>query len=380
MKNKKIILYTLVLLSVVAIFLYVTQTDKKDTMVSNTDIPEVENTDTTTPQVPNDTSTPSPVITSPALTDIKANTFGTTAGNLMNWGAITSQGNWMYSVGNSAIVRTMLDGETAYKQLTKYSSEGGPANLNVVGDWVYYTNSLYNNEIFRIKLDRSKIEQLTHETAMQMCIIKDYIYFTNPGGLKKIKIDGSELITIYSLDGETAFFSFDENYLYLLVEPFNNNPATSHVRGINNARLTKLYRMNYDGSDIKLLTEKDSLASFIPYENYIYYINTKDQSLYKMKNDGTKKVKLLNESINTFNISEDSIFYTIYPESKKIYKVDLEGKKKSEITKNLEVTEFEYIIQFSIIGDSIYFYTHHYRRGLALIRIKKDGSLIKYIQ
>jgi hypothetical protein len=110
---------------------------------------------------------------------------------------------WIYyfKVNNGGVYRMRTDG-SGRKKLRAGENDGEFWNLNVSGDWIYFT---YNNDgdpnrdsnvgkIYRIKTDGSEFEKLNDDYAMNINIADDWIYYWRSGAVKihKMRTDGSD--------------------------------------------------------------------------------------------------------------------------------------------------------------------------------------------
>ncbi len=81
------------------------------------------------------------------------NTYGNTQGNIMNSGLVAGQGNWLYysnSSDNWNLYKIRADGSEKEKLNNEISSR-----INVAGDWIYYTDK--NMKLYRMRTDATKI-------------------------------------------------------------------------------------------------------------------------------------------------------------------------------------------------------------------------------
>jgi len=144
-----------------------TTTDTETTTTTTTTTTITTTTTTTAPPPPTDTFVPD-------YREGKANTVGNTPNNLsIGRGLVAMQDNWIYySTGNASsyLYKTQKDGSR--KQLVAQSTDGY-LNLNVVGDYIYYTG----NGVHRIRTDGSQYEMLSEMNAENLFVVGDRAYF-----------------------------------------------------------------------------------------------------------------------------------------------------------------------------------------------------------
>lgn len=227
---------------------------------------------------------------------------------------IAAQGDWIF-FSNHGLFKIKKDGSS----LQKLSSDWAK-NINVSGDWVYYTRNKPLDQYYKLELSSYDISQ-TYEDLYELI---------------KIKTDGRSKTIIKS--GSS-------------VEDGNNVTRCYVVDNViyYNA-LGGFYRMDTNGGNRKKLTEQVGHVYF--YQDWIIY--TDDRGLYKMKKDGTKKTLLSKENIQLVGISEDAVFYTKLVNSKgvaDVYRMSLKDSKISLVLKNMPSADEPVIV----VGKYIYF-------------------------
>ncbi|MFL0245370.1 DUF5050 domain-containing protein [Candidatus Clostridium stratigraminis] len=312
------------------------------------------------------------------------NTEGNSLGNLLNGGYFAKQGKWIYFTIPPAtykfhpIYRVMIDGETGLKAITK---EGNFRCINVIGEWVYYIDDKTGPYIFRTKTDGSLTEMVATFPAFRMLIKDDFIYYSSPEGIYKLKLnspkgDNGTLITNRQV---YAYISIYNNLIFTSTYEQTANLSNDTVT------VTHLYSTNLDGSNFKKLSN-DFIVNFVIYKDYIFYVNLNDQKLYRMNLNGSNKITLFPYTIQSFNISNDNIYFT-GKEQNNIYRSDLNGKGITKITNNIFAFEnnrmsnaiaINYITSISIIDDNIFFFGES-ESGEKLYKIRADGSLEKQL-
>ncbi len=65
--------------------------------------------------------------------------------------------------------------------------------INVVGDWIYYSNIDDNWKIYKIRTDGSGREQVNNDRSWFLSVFGDWIYYEDAADdIYKVRIDGSD--------------------------------------------------------------------------------------------------------------------------------------------------------------------------------------------
>lgn len=168
----------------------------------------------------------------------------------------------------------------AHGKLVSNSIKDEVAYINVLGDYIYYTNVSDRHRPYIINKDGTYKSKLSDEWADSIQIQGDWIYYTtNSGALSKVAKDGSG--SVVPIMGQTK-------------------------------QIDKGYHLNVSG-------------------NWIYYSNNKDSGkLYKISTDGTGTTqKISDDSVGYINIVGDFIYYT---SKGNLYRLPItaDGKIKAE--------------------------------------------------
>ncbi|BAH46160.1 hypothetical protein BBR47_51830 [Brevibacillus brevis NBRC 100599] len=231
---------------------------------------------------------------------------------------VTVQGEWIF-YNNDGLYKIKQDGSS----LQKLSSDWAD-NLNVVGDWIYYTRNKPRKEIYQLEMPAYDIND-TYEDVTE---------------LMKIKTDGSSKTVIKSGS---------------LAEGDPNNVQKLYVVGdiIYYADgYGRLYRMDTSGKNQKKLLDQFEEVYF--YQDWIFYTNESRQ-LYKMKRNGTqKKLVSKDKELTLVGLSGDFIYYTKWVDSsgvEDVYKIGLKDGKTSLVKKGLRSADNRIIIA----GNHLYY-------------------------
>lgn len=191
-------------------------TTAAETATTTTETTAITTTATTTTTTTTTTTAPPPPADTfvPDYREGKANTVGNTPNNLsVGRGFVAMQDNWIYygtGNANSYLYKTQKDG--SHKQLVAQSTNGY-FNLNVVGDYIYYTG----NGVHRIRTDGSRYEMLSEMNAENLFVVGDRAYFKVSDSkriyamdlsTREVTVLFSSVYTIYSMtviDGYVFF-------------------------------------------------------------------------------------------------------------------------------------------------------------------------------
>ncbi|TQR32075.1 DUF5050 domain-containing protein [Brevibacillus brevis] len=231
------------------------------------------------------------------------NVFGSDPVNINSHRSFVAvQGEWIF-YNNDGLYKIKQDGSS----LQKLSSDWAD-NLNVVGDWIYYTRNKPMKEIYQLEMPHFDIND-TYEDVTE---------------LMKIKTDGSSKAVIKS--GSLA--EGDRNNVYSL---YVVGDIIYYADGYG-----PLYRMDTNGKNQKKLLDHFEEVYF--YQDWIFYTNESRQ-LYKMKRDGTQKKVVSKETgLNLVGLSGDFIYYTKWVNDSgvvDVYKIGLTNGKTALVKKGL---------------------------------------------
>lgn len=391
MKYKKLIIYCVCIAligSFIGVKLYTNKNkSNKSTVVTNdtqksktnTEVNNIKSTDSLNSAV---SGTQASLETSKldiTMIDATPNTEGNTSGNLSNDGYFAKQGKWIYftlpptNSKQHPIYRAMSDGETGLKAITNL---GLYRCISVIGDWVYYINGTNNAYIYRTKTDGSSTEVVVDYITSNMYIKDGFIYYTNPNGIFKLKLDSQK-----GTKGD--LLAKGSNFYYIYVIDNLIFTLISEVKAIDPSGkgqvLSNLYTMNLNGTNLKKLTN-DNLYKFIIYSGYVFYINLDNQGFYRMKLNGSSKIQLSSNLVQSFNIYNNNIYFSGAGDNgNNIYKCDINGKDDINITNNFidhrsASQSTSVIYNINIIDDYI-FYLEFSSTDTNLYRTKLDGSL-----
>lgn len=255
----------------------------------------------------------------------KVNDRGNYGNNLVNGGLAAEQGDWIYFANSSSynsIYKMRKDGTSNTKLYDGYCS-----SINVIGDWIYFSNDY---KLCKIKTNGTEYTKISDENIYNFSIIGDWVYFTN-NGLIKMKTDGSAKVELCS--DNISSFNIEGDWIYYC----------------NITDKNRVYKIKTDGSSRVKLTE-DTCGNINLSGDWIYYTNFSDnKTLCKIKTDGTNREKVLNYQVNMFNVVDESIIYEHWGYGGRIFKVGINGENNVQLTDS----HYNYI---NIVGNYIFCY------------------------
>ncbi len=284
------------------------------------------------------------------------NLVGNSNGNIVNGGLAALQGDTVYfrsNEGGSLAMGNLSGGGV------KVISSDAAWFINIIGDWIYYSNRDDNNRIYKIKTDGSGRATLTDGGSWFVTVVEDWIYYISEDDnyqLAKIELNGDNK-TIISED--SAWFinisdgwiyyinRSDQDKIYRIKADGSERTAVSSYAACcinvyegliyhsNEEDGSKLYSIKLDGTEETALT--DHPAWFINVaDGWVYYVNEEDNfTLNKLKLDGTGRVKLTNDSARYVVLIDDWVVFLDYAEEDSTYKVRLDGTDQSYVESGL---------------------------------------------
>ncbi|KEH89474.1 hypothetical protein Z965_02775 [Clostridium novyi A str. BKT29909] len=194
------------------------------------------------------------------------NTDGTYIAKLSEeWSnSIQVYGEWIYYTSSTGVlskVRKDGSGHTIpIKGQTREFDKG--FHLNVVGNWIYYSNYLDGGKLYKIRTDGSgEKHKLVNDTVDYINIIGDYIYFTAKGKLFRVPIDTDGTIKpqqISKSNGQHNIIQMDDIKLTVAYEDVNmklvdmeNKYLPEKVPGIMDDNTMHQFSVDWDRKNAK---------------------------------------------------------------------------------------------------------------------------------
>jgi len=317
---------------------------------------------------------------------------GNTAGNLANEGLFAENAEWIYfcPIGKlyslwDDTFENALDRAANEEYLYKIRKDGtGRTKLcndkakciNVVDEWVYYTNENDSSNIYKIRTDGTNRTKINNEPSFAVNVVDNWIYYFCSSGIYKIRIDGTGRTKIVNdaLSYPHAM-CIDNGWIYYTSYSVDDY---SHY----------LYKIRIDGTGRTKLTTDNDISYIHVFDNWIYYKNYYGISAIKI--DGTNKREIMDDVYYAINIVDGWIYYMTsefdeyydyyddeytYTSYDNLYKVKTNGTQKTKLlTGNFSFSEGEYYLYswINIIGNYVYYVDHDDDENIYMI--KTDGT------
>lgn len=282
-----------------------------------------------------------------------AASIGVTPGNAANDGMAVEDDNYIYYINRSGdIYGTSPDyiykikkNSAPRKDLCdlKYNTkliDDRVWNLNLVGDWIYYSNWIdpFHHGIYKVKTDGTGKTCIANEAVGNMIVKGNWIYYvkrTNSHSIMennvyKMSVDGSCRIKLN--DDAVEDMTVCGDWIYYSNESDGYKP----------------YRIKTDGTSRSKICDDETLF-MTAVDNTVYYSNNSDrEKLYAINGDGSGKRKIVNDRISFINAENDSIYYVNESDGSTLYKVNSKGENRKKLSKDSGST-------ITVLKDKIYF-------------------------
>lgn len=304
----------------------------------------------------------------------QANHIGNSVSNILNGGFVAQQDNWIYyrnDSDNGTLYKMKKDGTGKRKICNDPVS-----NINVVGDWVYFTSSFGTNVsgyIHRVRTDGSEYKELASDIlAFNLYVTSEAMYCINGNQdyrINKINLDGSNISTLNDYKSYNLIIS--QNTIFYCAEAPNGYP---------------FMRMTMDGkNEIEFLASKTNRYDGVYLENDIFYCIT-DGYISGYNKDGQlitystniKSSYTNSESFCTNNgavcVSNNFVFYIDQKDFPKFNRINLDNNQNILITVSLG----SYARNLNIVDGWIY-YRVETDDGYILKKIRIYGTDMQYV-
>jgi len=288
-----------------------------------------------------------------------ANKAGTTPSNANNFGMVTTQGNWVYFAGNDAIYRMRKD-----KSETQRICNVSAVSLNVVGEWLYFTDSGTTGGIHKIRIDGTGQTQISNVTSYNVYVEGEWVYYTSKylgGQIYKMKTDGSSVTKItddncgdYIVKGQYVYYiNASDNLVYkcgtdgksktILCPGFGGLYLALVGQKLVVANNYKVLSVNLDGSGFTSSGQHNVQPSFLNGDDgWVYYLEhifkySKAESYFgRMKPDGSQKTKIytyefLNHANTYLNVADGWIYFQNEHDNDTLYRVNINSAKVERV-------------------------------------------------
>ncbi len=271
---------------------------------------------------------------------------GNTIGNISNEGIAAMQDDTIYFSdvwGKNGSFYTIKTGDTSITQIAP--NENG-YYINVVDDWIYYSDSNNNYDLCRMATDGTGKEVLCDGQCLDINVVDGWIYYRNESfDLFKVKDDGSDATLLAA--GEADNICVKDGWIY-----FRNQKDNWTI-----------YKMDTNGTQETKLTYDDP-ANLDVEDGWIYYRDQSDgQCLYKVRTDGSERTKLNSRASWNVNISGDWVYYC--DDDKTLYKIMTDGTEETKLSN-------EQCYDLNIVGGYIFYLNQG--DSNVLYRMNTDGT------
>jgi hypothetical protein len=262
---------------------------------------------------------------------------GNTTGNISNDAFAAQNSNWVF-INN---YRMKPDGS----QKSKYT-EDYAGSINVIGDWVFYTNT---DSIIKINQDGTKKTVICTDSTRTLSVVGDWVYYINKDdgeALYKIRISGLDKTKV--IDERILSLTVSNGWIYYT--SYNNQLGTDNF-----------YKIKTDGTG-KIKLDDGFILGVNVVGDWIYY-QSDYNTVSKMKTDGTSKTYIT--SVTQWCDLNYSGGWLYFEKDYRLAKAKSDGTGFSYLT-----PQGEQPVTINVLGDWVYYYaTNGYT-----YRVKSDGT------
>lgn len=145
---------------------------------------------------------------------------GNTQGNILNGGIVSSQGLWDYYSINNKLCKVKMNDSLGIKL-----SDVSAWYINVLDEWIYFSNFEDDDSIYKIRIDGSGLEKLNNDKSWDITVQEDWIYYSNESEgymIYKMKTDGSRRTRV--CNDKSYCMNVTEDWIYYI----NKNDIGGH--------------------------------------------------------------------------------------------------------------------------------------------------------
>lgn len=222
---------------------------------------------------------------------------------------------------------TMLNNTGVYRidhfgsQLKAFTGDPG-AYLTLVGNYLYFQS--YNVDdgtcLLRYHIDATKDRLLVKDSVIPIGVWNNSLYYTgNPKDNSINMVDLSSFTSRTFVKGTYAYPIFNGNYIYY----------------IDTSKRDRIYRMNRDGSNPKLLVDKKcSTYNITASGKYLYYQvdEAKRKMICRLDLSSMKSIIIKKGRYKQINVTKYYIFFNDY-NNKNMYQLNASANGKVRIFK-----------------------------------------------
>lgn len=272
----------------------------------------------------------------------KMDIYGNTPANNKNRGIAAIKDNFIY-YDACGLYKIKSDGTG--KQLLIESAR----NINVLGEWIYFISF---NSVYRIKADgKDRQRLLSAPFSRRLDVIKKHgiwLYFVQGNKIYRSQAEAGAPKLLLMDENVNPNYNITEDFIYYTIE---------NTDGI--------YRVRIDGSNKQKIISENCIDFCID-GDWIFYISN-DTFIYKIRTNGTGKQLIINESSRNLNFCDGWIYYT-YNNNKEIIKIRADGTNRQKI-----IAQKNPCCSINIVGNWIY-YSEYYHAQFFTHKVRTDGT------
>ena len=299
-----------------------------------------------------------------AASSAKSIQVGNHPGNIVNGGLAAYQENYIYFTDVECNLLKRYDQVT--KQIQNLADDCSWF-INVVDNWIYYSNASDDDKLYRITVEGTRKEKLNNTRCWDIQIYDNWIYYIDECDhykIYKMRLDGTDNIKVNDdvsgnlcVQKSGIYYSNqgDGNMIYKINHYGSNKSKLNNFQArsiqivgewlyyINQSKQDHIYRIKLDGTEEITLSD-DMCAGMNVFRNWVYYINKSDRGkLYRINTDGSCKQRLNNENTEYICIVDKWILYYLKGKEKTCFMIDLDGGNKYMLNSEIYVEEDEWI-------------------------------------
>lgn len=286
---------------------------------------------------------------------------GNSQSNINNHGVVAETEDFFFYVEKKTIYKNTktFDDQTA---LIKRPSSEGKDSLNILEDWVFFRQG---KKMKRMKIDGTSVATIFNGYSFDMRIFGNNIYFIRFSDDKLYKMDLNGRNREVIVDKKVRNMTIYNDMIYYCYE----SPESEKIE----EKEFYLNKIKLDGSRDTLLFKVEA-RDIIADGEYLYYTD-EDFKLFKLDLADKSIEQLSDEDIMKFVKDDKWIFYTLKDpddehRSKGLYRMDLDGKNIVEVDKD----SYIYEVGLGITEDWIFYLSSDDYNDSVLKRINKDGK------
>ncbi|MDR2600112.1 MAG: DUF5050 domain-containing protein [Oscillospiraceae bacterium] len=260
---------------------------------------------------------------------------GNTSGNIANIGYIAQTYEWIYIVEARGLFPLYKMRHDESERQRVHPTEQGFTFINIIGDWIYYSNMSVNSgrNIYRLSVDGTIQEKINDEISTSLTVVDGYIYYRNMDDyLYRMQLNGTNIEKV--IDEQTNTFCVAGDWIYY------------GIKGDYG-----FYKINVNGTERTRLSS-DDIEIIVIYEEWVFFTvfdnDRRENLLHKMRMDGSERYQMCDDNIGFFNISDDWIYYSNWSDNEYLYRMNIDGTEK-------ELIYTDRVAMIYILGDWVYY-------------------------